>query len=195
MQALRTEQLNTETLTALADNADNTVYGYAYDVPETTLDPATQVALFKDIVAAFDAYCVDEPTLCDEGLREKVLGTSPSSPTRLFQRLYPKVFAAVTYRALSAAMEERLDKTRKINMYMLAERLYGEGDDDERAARAMCAGMRISMRDTNDDDVKDGVQLDAALSSSTSTSTPTPTLTPLDRRELGETTVHQGRRF
>jgi hypothetical protein len=70
MQALRTEQLNTETLTALADNADNTVYGYAYDVPETTLDPATQVALFKDIVAAFDAYCVDKPTLCDEGLQE-----------------------------------------------------------------------------------------------------------------------------
>lgn len=184
----RTEHLSSSELEKLADNAGNEVYGYVYDAPETTLPAQQQVDLFKAIVEAFDAECVRTPNASDECMREAVLHSFPTH--RLFQRLYPKVFASCTFRVLNADMEERLDKTRKISMYMLAERLYGEGDDDERAARAMCAGMRISMRDTREDDVKDGVELtgpgDAAAISA---------MTPLRRDEFGESTVNQGQKW
>ena len=189
----RTAQLTPSELEKLADTADNEVYGYVYDAPETTLPPQQQVDLFKDIVQAFDVECVRAPAASDECMREAVLHSFPAR--RLFQRLYPKVFASCTFRVVNADMEERLDKTRKISMYMLAERLYGEGDDDERAARAMCAGMRISMRDTREDDVKDGVELTRPGGDSDSKDSDTAAITPLNRDEFGETTVKQGQKW
>ena len=192
----RTETVTASRLEELANTSDTTVYGYTYRVPEATLDAGTQITLYKQIVDLFDAACVEAPDLCDEGLREAVLASSDQ--VQLFQRLYPKVFASSTYRALNPVMEERLDKTRKISMYMLAERLHGDGDDDERAARAMCAGMRIAMRETTEEDLKDGVQLAAGPSQTPSEAEAAAALsvmTPLDRREFGDSTVKQGRTF
>lgn len=189
----RTAQLTPSELEKLADDADNEVYGYVYDAPETTLPPQQQVELFKDIVQAFDAECVRVPGASDECMREAVLHSFPAR--RLFQRLYPKVFASCTFRVVNPDMEERLDKTRKISMYMLAERLYGEGDDDERAARAMCAGMRISMRDTREEDVKDGIELAGPGCPAEGSSSAAAAMTPLSRDEFGDSTVKQGQKW
>jgi hypothetical protein len=199
----RTEQVSASRLADIADQPDTTVYGYVYDVPSTTLRPEVQVELYRDIVAGFDDMCVRHPDLCDEGLRELILQTKDAC---LFQTLYPKVFASSTYRALCPEMEERLDKTRKISMYMLAERLHGEGDDDEKAARAMCAGMRVSMRDTRAEDIMDGVQLaapdtdanadaDGDADGDAAATAALAKLTPMDRREFGDSTVRQGQAF
>lgn len=181
-----TEKVTPERLSELAESKDTTVYEYTYDRPETTLDARTQITLFKAIVQMFDAACAADATACDEAIREKIL--KPSEDLRLFQRLYPKVFASCTVRARNAEMEERLDKTRKISMLMLAERLQGDGDEDEKAARAMCAGMRIAMRDSIEEDFKNS-EIHQAPGEVAST------MTPLDRRELGESTVKQGRKF
>lgn len=186
-KVLGTNKYSEEKLAALAANPSNVVMKHVYDTPEAVLSPEDQIQAYKAIIMAFDTACVKYPSETDEALRERVLNARSS--IRLFQRLYPKVFAYSTVRKLDSGMEERLDKVRKVSMLMLVERLSGEGTEEEKAARALSVGMRIAMRPTTSEDRAAGTQVldsqvrDAGVSESQ--------LKPMNRFELGETSVRQ----
>lgn len=182
----RTETVTQNRLRDIANKPNHTVYEYTYDTPETTLEPQQQIALFRGIVSAFDGLCQRHKDLCDEALRERLLASSDGA--RLFQRLYPYLFAACTVRALDDDMLLRLDKTRKANMASLLERWKGDGDEDMKAARAMSTAMRLSMRPTRAEDLENSVRLDQQLEEARA---PAAALTPLDPAELGPSTVRQ----
>lgn len=185
MQA-RTETVAGDRLRELANRPDHTVYEYTYEEPEAVMMPEEQIAVFRAIVAGFDGVCQVYPGACDEELRERVLGNNER--VRLFQRIYPKVFAFSTVRVLDPEMEERLDKTRKGNMAMLIERAMGEGDEDMKAAKAMQMSMRLAMRSTKPEDLEGSVSLDAAAQEA---GVATDAMRPLNRFELGPSTVRQ----
>jgi len=167
------------------------VYEYTNDVPEAIMPPAQQVDTFRAIIAAFDEYCTGATVHSDETLREKVLNNVPRA--RLFQRLYSKVFACSTVRVLCPEDEARLDKTRKAVMFMLLERAVGEGAEDMKAARVMNTCMRMSMRDAQPEDLENGTKLDKPDGAVQATGQEAlPQMEPLDRMELGPSSVRQG---
>ena len=173
----------------LAENPKNVVYEYTYDKPERELPPGTQMANLRDIVTGFDAACRRYPAACDEALREMTL--EGHDDLRLFQRLCPKLFASCTVRALDADMEERLDKCRKMAMYMLMEKCRTDGGtDEEREARAMFAGMRLSMTELTPEVAasESSVRLDASMKTA---GIQPEAMKPMSRYEMGESTVHQ----
>lgn len=184
MQA-STETFNETKLREIADQPGSTVYAYEYDEPETILDAASQIALYRSVVAAFDGAAIAYPDNCDEALREKLMR---HPRVRQFQRLYPKVFASSTVRAHDADMEARLDTVRKMGMVILTERWKGEGDEDQKAARAMHTGMRMAMRDTKAEDLEGAVKLDSAAEDA---GVDASQMRPLSRFELGPSTVRQ----
>jgi hypothetical protein len=191
MELLGTQQLSDARLQELSKREDVTVLKHVYDTPESILPPDIQLKLFRAIIYAFDEICVNQPSYDDETLREMVLSIIPNA--RLFQRLYSKTFASVTVRAITEEEEVRLDKIRKALMYMLIERAMGKGDDDAKAARAMNTCMRISMRDkTTADMIETGSSI--ALDGTSGDAVDPEVLKqvkPLDRMELGPSTVRQ----
>ncbi len=184
MQA-STGTYNETKLRELADNPTNVVYHHVYDTPAEILPPQEQIEVFRAMIAAFDGAAIAFPGACDEALRERVLR---NDRVRRFQRLYPSVFASCTYRALTPDMEAELDKYRKGAMVCLTERLAGEGDEDEKGARAMHTGMRLAMRDTKPEDLENGVSLDSAAADAGVNASQ---MTPMDRMALGPSTVRQ----
>lgn len=191
-RALGKQACTPESLRKLAqERSDVTVYEYTNDVPEAIMDPKDQVNTYRSVVAAFDEYCTSNPGAADEALRERVLNNV--SKARLFQRLYSKVFACSTVRVSTPEEEARLDKTRKAIMFMLIERSVGEGGEDMKAARVMNTCMRMSMRDATAADLESGTKLDKPDGVEDATGqSELPQMEPLDRMELGPTSVKQG---
>ena len=186
-KVLRTDKYTEDKLREIAEKPGNSVYHYVYETPETVLSPETQLSLFQKLIAGFDAATHAYPLECTEALRERVLRGSDAM--RLFQRLYPKVFASCTVRVLNEDMHTRLDKARKVAMLMLLERVQGEGTEEEKAARAMYHGMRVSMRDTVPSDLANGTQNITAAAKSAGM--PDEAMKPLDVSELGPSSVRQ----
>ncbi len=186
-KVLGTNKFTEDKLKSLANNPSNIVCQHVYDTPEAFLTPDQQIQAYRALIMAFDTACVKYPEETDEALRERVLNAR--ADIRLFQRLYSKNFAFSTVRALDDAMEERLDKIRKMNMVMLVERATGEGTEEEKAARAMSVAMRMAMRPTTSEDRSGSTQVldkhvkEAGISKEQ--------LKPIDRFELGETSVRQ----
>ena len=175
---LKTEQIEASRLQKLADDSSNVVYEYTHDTPSGWMPPEAQATTLRDLVASFDYICRQFRDACDEEVRERIM--RGNKKFRMFQQLYPMVFANVTVRALDDDMAERLDKIRKLSMMFIMERWKGEGDEGTRHARAMHTAMRLSMREQNSTDdirpenVVSGVQM-----------------TPMSAAEFGETTVKQ----
>lgn len=179
------EVMSTKRAQALAAQDNTTVLEYTYDAAEGTMSAVQQHELFDKIIRAFDTGCAAYPTLSDEALRERVL-SNPDA--RAFQRLYNKVFAVATVRAHGDADVARLDKIRKGMYVIFAERRFGTGTEDERAARAMHTGMRLAMRPMMPGEDKGSICLD---STAREAGVDPSTMKPLDPREFGPCTVHQ----
>lgn len=173
---LKTQQFHAERLRELAEDRSNLVYEYTHDAPEQVLAPQVQGELLRDIVFAFDKVCREHKDYCDERIREHIMRAN--SKFRLFQRLYPLVFASVTVRAKTPDMIQRIDKVRKLSMLFIMERWKGEGDEGEQHARAMHTAMRISMRDRRATDTGQEAPADVSMA-------------PMDSSEMGECTVNQ----
>lgn len=173
---LKTQQFKADRLKELAKDRRNVVYEFTHDQPEAFLSPERQATLLRDIIFGFDKACRDFKDWSVEHLREHVLSRHPE--TRVFQRLYPLVFASVTVRATTPDMVSRLDKVRKLSMLFIMERWKGEGDEGEKHARAMYTAMRVSMRERRATDV--GAEAPEGVA-----------MTPMDASEMGECTVHQ----
>jgi hypothetical protein len=116
----RTEAFTKDRLEQLAKDPGNVVYEYDYDTPEARLPPKTQMTMYRAVVLAFDKACREHRTATNEALREMVLGGDGG--LRQFQNLYPKVFAASTFRVLTQEDHTRLDKTRKVVMLGLLQK-------------------------------------------------------------------------
>ena len=173
---------------ALAGKKGVTVYNYTHDAPMGTMDPATQIQAFRDICAAFDAGCRESATASNEALREQVLDGKPVH--RTFQRLFPKVFADCTVRAVSPTVHKDLEKARKLYMVFLLELLQGTGTAEDKAARAMTIATRACMRETTEEDragpfttrLEDLPDVPAGA---------LPALTPLDVATFGGVVINQ----
>ena len=173
----KTEQIAGSKLEQLANDSANVVYEYSHDTPEGFMEPEDQATVLRDLVATFDYFCRGNRDACDEHVREQVM--TANKKFRTFQRLYPMVFANITVRALDAQMTDRLDKVRKLSMLFVMERWKGDGDEEQKHARAMHTAMRISMRDTKPEDLEHAGVADVSM-------------TPMSASEFGESTVKQG---
>ena len=186
IKPLGTEKLTAAEAQKLADDKTKTVLQYVYDTPEAILASNAQLATYCALLEAFDARCRDDAAADDETLREHVLNRVPGA--RLWQRLYAKTFANTMQRATTAADEEVLDKTRKAIMVFLVERAKGAGTDEDKAARAQHAALRLALRQAKPEDYAQGQRLaapDAALPAELES------LKPMDPRELGPSAVRQ----
>ena len=176
---LATQQIEASRLQGLADDASNVVYEYTHDEPAGVMTPEAQATSLRDIVASFDFLCRKDPDGCDEKLRDQVL--TGNRQLRMFQQLYPMVFASITVRAKTPEMVLRLDKVRKLSMMFIMERWKGDGDEETKHARAMHTAMRLSMREASASDrsapgsvINDEIKM-----------------TPMSASEFGECTVKQ----
>ena len=147
---LKTQQIEASRLQRLAQDPANVVYEYTHDSPVGVMAPEKQATALRDISASFDYLCRTQATASDEQMRDQVM--TGNRHLRLFQQLYPMVFASVTVRATNSEAVARLDKVRKLSMMFVMERWKGEGDEETRHARAMHTAMRLSMRNATDSD-------------------------------------------
>lgn len=172
----KTQHIAGDKLKELASDSKNVVYEYTHDAPEGIMSPEEQAGILRDLVATFDYVCRKNRDASDEQVREQIM--TSSNKFRTFQRLYPMVFANITVRALDADMRDRLDKVRKLSMLFVMERWKGDGDEEEKHARAMHTAMRVSMRDTRPEDLEHAGVADVSM-------------TPMSISEFGESTVKQ----
>ena len=177
---LKTQQIESSRIQSLAEDPRNIVYEYTHDQPTRKMEPEAQATSLRDIVASFDYLCRENSDACDEQLRDQVM--AGNKKLRLFQELYPLIFASITVRAKTPEMVLRLDKVRKLSMMFIMERWKGEGDDETKHARAMHTAMRLSMRDTvaSDKTASASVVQDIRMA-------------PMSVTEFGECTVKQTR--
>ena len=181
-----TESLTAERLRELANQKDTTVYHYVNDVAEEIMPPDEQLYLYRAIVVGFDGGTHAHPRESDEQLRERIMNAAPN--VRRFQRLFPKVFASSTVRVASDEEEEQLNRIRYGIMLMLAEKT-GTGTDEEiQAAHAMSYAMRLSMRDTTEEDKRHGTVVKEGEGGVPSE------MTPLRPSDIGASSVRQCRR-
>ncbi len=171
---------------ALAGKKGVTVYKYTHDAPEGHMEPAQQVHCYREICAGFDAGCRASKTASNEALREQVLEGHPDF--RQFQRLYPKIFAASTVRAVNSAVEFELEKARKLYMLYMVERWTGKGNEEDKAARAMTFATRMSLRDTTEADRQGPL---ATRLDDLPQAADLPKLTPLDVSTFGGKVINQ----
>ena len=176
---LKTEQIEASRLQKLAEDRSNVVYEYTHDAPGGWMAPQAQAETLRDLVASFDYLCRQKKKASDEEIRERIM--QANAKFRMFQQLYPMVFANVTIRVLDDSMSLRLDKIRKLSMMFIVERWKGEGDDDTRHARAMHTAMRLSMREHGSADT---ITPEGVIASDVK-------MTPMLASEFGETTVNQ----
>ena len=170
---------------------------YTYDKPEAILPPAEQLQTYCALLQAFDATCCDQPEAVDETLREYVLNRVPGA--RLWQRLYAKTFATTMRRAVTAIDEAALDTDRKAIMVFLVERAKGVGTDEDKAARAQQAALRLTLRAARPEDQQEAnaaTRLTVAAAGGKAAPPPElaaalESLTPLRREELGPCSVRQ----
>lgn len=181
----RTEAFTEDKLEKLAADPGNVVYKYDYDKPDAKLSPAVQISMYRDIVLKFDESCIEFPRASNEALRETVLGLN--TELRLFQHLYPKVFAMSTLRARTDEEVTRLDKTRKVVMLGLVER-YKAGDDEEACkARTLEQAVKLCIREATAEEL-------ASSSATRADPKDLPAgLKALDPSALGSCTVNQRR--
>jgi len=165
------------------DDPSVTVYKYVTDIATETIPDEDKLYTYRAILAAFDAATHAYPNQSEEMYRERIMAAS--SKARTFQKLFAKTFAEVTVHVTNAEEEARLDRVRKTIMLFLLERVSGEGGEDEVSARVMHHAMRLSMRDTTDEDRATGTVLPPAQVNSL------PKVTPLNPTELGPSSVRQ----
>ena len=179
----KTEAFSKARLESLAQDPLNLVYTYEYDKADTKLTPTEQIGLYRVVCTEFDHLCVLQPKATNEAMREQVMRLAPR--LRLFQALYPKVFAMSTIRARTPVEDTRLDKTRKVVMLGLLEQRKGKDTEEDRKARTLEAAMRLCVRDATPEEM-------ASTSATHADPSALPAaLTRLDPSELGGSTVHQ----
>jgi hypothetical protein len=150
----RTEAFTKDRLEQLAKDPGNVVYEYDYDTPEARLPPKTQMTMYRAVVLAFDKACREHRTATNEALREMVLGGDGGlRQFQQFQNLYPKVFAASTFRVLTQEDHTRLDKTRKVVMLGLLQRVQGKGSEEDQKSVTLEAAMKLCVRDATPEEL------------------------------------------
>jgi hypothetical protein len=182
----RLQMMPEDKVAQLAGKEGVEVYKYTYDAPEGHMDPEQRVLVYQEICKLFDAGCRARAGASNEAIREAVLQTN--DVYRTFQKLFPKVFAASTVRAVTPKVEKELEKARKLFMVYLVELWQGEGTQEEKAARAMTIATRACMRDTTEEDLKG--PLSTRLEDHPEAAS-IPKLTPLDIHSVGGPAVHQ----
>lgn len=177
---------------AAANATENaTVLEYVYDKPEATMAAEDQIVVLRSICIAFDAACGVFPAATTEELRETVLNCPRIPQARLFQRLYPKVFASITVRVRSDAQEEALDRVRKGLLSSLQSVVQRGGDRDGMAAvDAQRVCFQLSLRDTTTADRESGTVLSAEQAAAARTQG---ALQPLHPTAMGPSLVRQSR--
>jgi hypothetical protein len=185
---IKQQDLTKEKLAELSKRSDTTVYEYINDTPEAIMNPNDQLQAYRLIVGYFDDCCSRYPTDPDESIRERVLNTVPDG--RLFQRLFPKIFAFSTVRVSTPEEEAVLDTVRKAIMIMLLERASTDGDEATRAARAMHNTMRLVTRMCEPKDLENTTTVDVGKDADGS-QRDIPKITPLSRHDLGASSVKQ----
>jgi hypothetical protein len=185
---LQMSAMPVDKVAAMAGQKGVTVYKYTHDAPEGRMNPQHMAEALRDICAAFDDACRAQRNASNEALREQVLRGNDTH--RQFQHFYPKVFADVTVRVLTPAMETALEKARKLYMLYMVELWQGKGTEEEKAARAMTIATRLSMRDTTDAD-RSGPFTTRLEDIPEAARTPLPSLTPLDVSTFGGRVINQ----
>ena len=195
-RALRTEALTDARLDQLAHEPGVTVYKYAYDAPEGSMDAPTQLAILRAIIAEFDNLTHTYPGESSEQLRERVLKTGGSRYQR-FQRLYAKVFAMVTLRVHTPAEVERLDKARAGLLYMLQMKVKAGASADVTPSSALTSAVmttceQLAMREVRDGDLESAQRVPmVGDGAGTPDEERVPALPPLRREALGPCLVQQ----
>jgi len=155
-------------------------------VADEIMPPDEQIYLYRALLVGFDAGTHAHPHESDEQLRERVMNAAPN--VRRFQHLCPRVFAASTVRVASDEEEEQLNRIRYGIMLMLAEKVGAGADEEIAAAHAMSYAMRLSMRDTTEEDKKHGTVVKEGEGGVPNG------MTPLHPRDIGASSVRQCRR-
>jgi hypothetical protein len=157
-RALRTEALTETRLEELAQEPGVAVYKYAYDTPEGSMSASAQLYALQSIIAEFDALTHTHPSESSEQLRERVLRAGGKARQR-FQRLYAKVFAMVTRRALGPDDLDHIDKTRVGLLYMLQMKAAAGDAADTTPSSTLTATVmttceQLAMRDVRPSDLE-----------------------------------------
>lgn len=195
IKVVGTNKYTTERLRELSEQPNTTVYEHVYDTPKTMLPPDVQLELFKTLVFTFDMCTHIFPNATDEYIREHLTGHLPSGVpriprARLFQELYPCLFATITQRVKSDESLINLDKARTSVLNGLAEMVYGKGSKEERTARGAMMAARLAMRPATNKELKmakeGGTLLTAASSDDPAVAKSLNTMKPITPAEVLE---------
>ena len=195
-RVLRTETLEAGRLAQLAAEPGKMVYTFAYDTPAGTMGAHEQLQHLESVIVNFDAVARRHPNEATEALRERVLAlSSPRLQFRQFQRLYAKTFALVTQRVYDAEDEARLDKLRKGILFAVRNKAAAApGVSHETiTAGVMQEIMRLSMHPATAADAAAAqrVPMEGDGLPDVEGTERVPAVLPMDRMELGESTVRQ----